>query len=43
MIATQKKQGLLTASLSTPLRQFFFSQEGIRDAIETGTPKHLEY
>src|SRR5690554_870969 len=43
MIATQKKQGLLTASLSTQLRQFFFSQEGIRDAIETGTPKQLEY
>lgn len=43
MNAKQAKQELLKTSLANSMRRFFFSQESIAKALETGTPRQLEY
>ncbi|MDY0245260.1 MAG: IS21-like element helper ATPase IstB [Sphaerochaeta sp.] len=43
MKAKQAQKELFNSSFTNKLRQFFFSQEGVRQALETGTPKQIEY
>ncbi|MGD9928214.1 MAG: IS21-like element helper ATPase IstB [Sphaerochaeta sp.] len=43
MKAKQAQKELFNSSFTNKLRQFFFSQEGVRQALENGTPKQIEY
>ncbi|WP_320128174.1 IS21-like element helper ATPase IstB [uncultured Sphaerochaeta sp.] len=43
MRTKQARQELSTVALTTRMRKFFFSRESIQEALETGTPKQLEY
>lgn len=43
MMTKQAKQELLTTTLADQMRKFFFSQEGVRYALETGTPRQLDF
>lgn len=43
MKTKQAQKELFNSSFTNKLRQFFFSQEGVRQALENGTPKQIEY
>ena len=43
MTATKANHTLQSALLADRMRRFFFSQASIREALENGTPKQLEF